>query len=224
MLAWSRPNVRLSTRSSETIHFVANRAHSPAPAPTPDTGWVRSQKKVLDATLRLIGREGFEGVTITAVAHASGVTRQTVYSIFGTREELVSQAIAGLAVEVLGELRSRLDATETAFDYVAELIVAGRAAVRDSPVLTALLNTERGNPLFDTGMLARAKPVARELLSPLVAREPGLQEHVDDIIEIALRLALSVIVFDDDHVHTDDALRSFLVRWLLPAMPFTRPV
>ncbi|MBM4481622.1 TetR family transcriptional regulator [Rhodococcus hoagii] len=55
---------------------------------------MRSRKKILDATLGLIGSAGFEGVNIAAVAAAAGVTRQTVYSIFGTREDLVSHAIA----------------------------------------------------------------------------------------------------------------------------------
>ncbi|MFD4180645.1 TetR/AcrR family transcriptional regulator [Rhodococcus sp. NPDC058514] len=179
---------------------------------------MRSQRKILDATLELIGSEGFEGVTIAAVAHASGVSRQTVYSIFGSREDLVSQAVAGLALEVLGNIRARLDSTDTAFDYIAELIVAGRAAVRDEPVLAALLGAERGNPLFDTGMMARAKPVVRQLLSPLIEREPGLGDDLDDLAEITLRLALSVIVFDDEQVHGDDDLRRFLTRWLRPAM------
>lgn len=75
---------------------------------------MRSRKKILDATLALIGSAGFEGVDIAAVAAAEGVTRQTVYPIFGTREDLVSQAIAGLAVEVLGDIRARLTAGQSA--------------------------------------------------------------------------------------------------------------
>ncbi|AII07210.1 MULTISPECIES: TetR/AcrR family transcriptional regulator [Rhodococcus] len=180
---------------------------------------MRSRRKILDATLDLIASDGFEGVTIAAAAHGAGVTRQTVYSNFGSREELVSQAIAGLAVEVLGGIHSRSNATDTACEYVVELIVAGRAAVRAHPVLATLLQAERGNPVFDTGMMSRAKPVARELLAPLVERDPGVESSLDDIVEIALRLALSVVLFDDDAVHADDDLRRFLTRWLLPAMP-----
>ncbi|MFC9356361.1 TetR/AcrR family transcriptional regulator [Rhodococcus sp. NPDC057014] len=180
---------------------------------------MRSRRKILDATLELIASDGFEGVTIAAAASGAGVTRQTVYSNFGSREELVSQAISGLAVEVLGGIHSRLDATDTTCEYVVELIVAGREAVRTHPVLAALLQAERGNPVFDTGMMSRAKPVARELLAPLAERDPGVESSLDDIVEIALRLALSVVLFDDDAVHADDDLRSFLTRWLLPAMP-----
>lgn len=183
---------------------------------------MRSRKKILDATLGLIGSAGFEGVNIAAVAAAAGVTRQTVYSIFGTREDLVSQAIVGLAVEVLGDIRARLAATQSAVEYVVELVVAGRAAVRDTPVLRALLRAGDGNPLFDPGMISRAKPVARELLSPLVEREPRLADCADDITEITLHLALSVVFFDDETLHADDELRRFLTRWLAPALTLDR--
>ncbi|MGW6374435.1 TetR/AcrR family transcriptional regulator [Rhodococcus sp. NPDC055112] len=179
---------------------------------------MRSRKKVLDATLGLIESDGFGGVTIAAVALAAGVTRQTVYSIFGSREELVSQAVGGLAIQVLGDIRARLESVDSPFEYVLELIVAGRAAVRDHPVLTTLLEADGDNPLFDSGMIARARPIARELLSPLADREPDLRPGLDEIVEIALRLGISVILFDDDTVHSDDDLRAFLTRWLRPAM------
>lgn len=183
-----------------------------------DNGRVRSRKKILDATLGLIASAGFEGVNIAAVAAAAGVTRQTVYSIFGSREDLVSQATAGLLVQVLGDIRARVERAGSPVEYVVELIVAGRAAIRDEPVLGALLHAERGNPLFDPGMIARAKPIAHELLSPIIERDPALAPRADDIVEIALRLGLSVVIFDDEAVHTDDDLRRFLTRWLRPAM------
>ncbi|CAM3031280.1 TetR/AcrR family transcriptional regulator [Prescottella defluvii] len=180
----------------------------------------------MDATVGLIGGAGFEGVNIAAVAAAAGVTRQTVYSIFGTREDLVSQAVAGLLVDVLGDIRARLATAQSPVEYVVELVVAGRAAIRDVPVLAALLHAGDGNPLFDPGMIARAKPIARELLSPILEYEPALADRLDDIVEIALRLGMSVVIFDDDAVHADDDLRRFLTRWLAPAMtpdPHTAP-
>lgn len=180
---------------------------------------MRSRQKILDATLGLIGSGGFEAVNIAAAAQAAGVSRQTVYSIFGSREDLVSEAIAGVAIDVMSTIQNRLDAIDSPTEYVVELIVSGRGAVRDDPVLATLLNAGQGNPVFDTGMMERAKPIARALFSPLVDRCPGVEPDVDDIIEVALRLGLSVILFDDDTVHGDDDLRRFLHRWLDPAMP-----
>ncbi|MDG3010295.1 TetR/AcrR family transcriptional regulator [Rhodococcus sp. D2-41] len=179
---------------------------------------MRSRRKILDATVELIRRDTFADVSIAAVAQRAGVTRQTVYSNFGTREELVSQAIGGLAVRVLGDIRARLDAADTPVEYVVELIVFGRYVMRTNPVLMTLLNVEPGNPIFDAGMIDRAKPVARELLSPLESRISELGKSLDDIVEITLLLALSVVFFDDEPVRSDDALRAFLTRWLGPAL------
>jgi hypothetical protein len=81
-----------------------------------------------------------------------------------------------------------------------------------------LLQTQQGNPVFDTGMMSRAKPVARELLSPLAERDSHVEANLGDIVEITLRIGLSVVLFDDDAVHTDDDLRRFLTRWLGPAL------
>ena len=179
---------------------------------------MRSRHKILEATRALIAEQGFDGVNIAAVAHAAGVSRQTIYSIFGSREELVSSAIADLTVHVLGDIHARVDTIDTSIAYVVELIVAGRSAVRDDPLLALLLQAQQGNPVFDTGMMSRAKPVTREFLSPLAARDPHVAENLDNIVEIALRLGLSVVLFDSDAVHTDDDLRQFLTMWLRPAL------
>ncbi|PXX61678.1 TetR family transcriptional regulator [Nocardia tenerifensis] len=179
---------------------------------------MRSQAKILEATLEVIRNDGFEGVSIAAVAQQAGVSRQTVYSIFGSREDLVSQAIGDLLMWALAGIRAQLEAVGSASEYVVELIVAGRTAVRADPVLAALLRAGQGNPVYDTDMVARAKPIAHELLSPVLALDPNLAPHLDDIAQIGIRLGLSVILFDDAAIHSDDDLRGFLTRWLvLPA-------
>lgn len=182
---------------------------------------VRSQQKILNATLRLIEGGGFEAVNMAAIAHEAGVSRQTVYSNFGSREEVVSRAMSDLTVEMLSGIKARLDAVESACEYVVEFIVASRAEVRAHPVLTTLLLAERGDPVFSAEMMDRAKPVAHEFLSPIVERGLATEEELDGVIEISVRLGLSVIAFDSKSIHSDDDLRTFLTRWLQPAMGST---
>lgn len=179
---------------------------------------VRSQQKILSATVRLIETGGFEAVNMAAIAHEAGVSRQTVYSNFGSREEVVSKAMADLTVEALSGINARLLAVNSACEYVVEFIVAARAAVRAHPVLATLLLTERGDPVFSMEMMDRAKPVAHGFLSPIVERNLATSEELDDILEISVRLGLSVIAFDSHSIHGDENLRSFLTRWLQPAM------
>lgn len=180
---------------------------------------MRSRTKILDATLDLIVGAGFEGVTIAGAAQAAGVSRQTVYSIFGTREELVSQAISGQLLAAYAEMTSRLEQIDDPGEYVVETIVLGRTVVRDHPVLAVLMRGGGENPVFDPGMIDRAKPIAHQLLAPLVRRHPELGAHADDIVVMSLLLGLSVVLFGGDAIGSDDELRVFLRRWLIPAMP-----
>jgi AcrR family transcriptional regulator len=179
---------------------------------------VRSRQKILESTLALIEREGFGAVNMARVALAAGVSRQTVYSIFGSREDLVSQVIVGVATELMTGIQARLGTVESPAEYVVELMVAGRATFQEHPVLGELLRPDDGNPVFDADMMARAKPVALVLLGPLAGKHPELADRMEDIAEMATRLGLSILLFDSEAVHADDELRAFLGRWLTPVL------
>lgn len=181
---------------------------------------VRSKPKVLDATLRLIAEGGFEDVTIAAAARAAGVTRQTVYSNFATREDMISEAIVGLVVDVIGGIRAETDQAETPAQFVIETIVAARNLIRREPVLNALLRSGKANPVFEPDMMDRAEPAIRQFLDAYIERNPGFDSRRFDGIEAVLvRSGLSVILFDDPRIHDDDGLRDYLHRWLIPVLP-----
>ncbi|MCZ4655974.1 TetR/AcrR family transcriptional regulator [Dietzia kunjamensis] len=74
---------------------------------------MRSRDSILDATRAVVGRAGFGGVTIAAVAKQAEVSRQTVYSIFGSREDLVSQAVSERLTMLTGAFTDVLDAATT---------------------------------------------------------------------------------------------------------------
>jgi AcrR family transcriptional regulator len=179
---------------------------------------VRSRQKILQSTLALIEREGFGAVTMARVAVAAGVSRQTVYSIFGSREDLVSQVVVGVATDLMSGIQSRLAPIEGPAEYVTELMIAARATFREHPVFGELLRPDDGNPVFDKEMMARAKPVSLQLLRSLADRHPELTGRMEDIAEMATRIGLSILLFDSDAVHTDDELRAFLGRWLTPVL------
>ena len=182
---------------------------------------MRSKQKILDATLGLIAEGGFEGVTIAAVARAAGVTRQTVYSIFTTREDVISEAMVGLIVNVLGGIREKADQAETPAEFVVETIVASRNLIRREPVLNSLMRSGNANPLFDPDMMDRAEPVVRQFLDGYIERNPGFDAtRFEGIDSVLVRNGLSVILFDDPSIHDDDGLRRYLERWLVPVLPF----
>ena len=182
---------------------------------------MRSRQKILDATLGLIAESGFEDVTIAAVARAAGVTRQTIYTIFTTREDMISEAMVGLVVEVIGDIGKKSDQAETPTEFVVETIVASRNLIHREPVLNTLLRSGNANPLFDADMMDRAAPVVRQFLDGYIERNPGFDSaQFEDIEGVLVRVGLSVILFDDPSIHDDDGLRRYLRRWLVPVLPF----
>ena len=52
---------------------------------------------ILSATLQLLASEGYEGLTIEAVAAMAGVGKASVYRRFANKEELVVEAVASLS-------------------------------------------------------------------------------------------------------------------------------
>lgn len=101
---------------------------SAAPARTPGPGRPKDLAKraaILEAAKRLFLEQGYQGVSMDQIATAAGVSKLTVYSHFGDKETLFSEAIAAKCREVLpdelfvsppeGPLRAQLLAIAHAF-------------------------------------------------------------------------------------------------------------
>jgi AcrR family transcriptional regulator len=183
---------------------------------------MRARERILDAAATLMERSGFDAVNMVAVAREAQVSRQTVYSHFGGREELLSESITRIVGEVFDRVNAQIDGTSDASEYVVELIVAVRSEFRRHSVLGALLFPDRGSPLFDDELFTRATPVATQFLAPLMEREPQLAARFGDVVEITIRFGLSILLFDSDAIRSDDDLRSFLRRSLIPALDLRR--
>jgi TetR/AcrR family transcriptional regulator, regulator of biofilm formation and stress response len=94
------------------------------------------REQILDATLRVIGREGREAVTHRAVAEEAGVPLGSTTYYFDSRDDLLGQAlehVAALEVERyarLGQdLRSVKSGRELADRLISELVAAAEDRV-----------------------------------------------------------------------------------------------
>ncbi|HEY9469428.1 MAG TPA: TetR/AcrR family transcriptional regulator [Propionibacteriaceae bacterium] len=64
------------------------------------------QSKVLAATLRLLARDGYEGMSVDGVAEAAGVTKPTIYRRWASKEDLAVSAVGSLSAEPAPEIAS----------------------------------------------------------------------------------------------------------------------
>lgn len=98
---------------------------------------------ILEAALNLLGKLGYRGITMEAVAMEAGVGKSTVYRRFDSKADLVSAAVARLTKPVpepdTGDTLADLNEVLGGFHQQAGSSIG-------APVLAALIVEDRNNP------------------------------------------------------------------------------
>ena len=110
---------------------------------------LRTHQLIFEAAARLFEARGFDGVTISEVAHEADVSEMTVYKHFPTKEDLVFSGLIAFEERLVDAVRERapgespldacrrllLDSSRLESDAVAELIRKGAVLMRGSAAL-----------------------------------------------------------------------------------------
>jgi len=148
-------------------------ASAPAPARNPGPGRPKDLAKraaILDAAKSMFLELGYQGVSMDQIAAAAGVSKLTVYSHFGDKETLFSEAIAAKCREVLpdelllsppeGPLRDQLLAIGHAFFA----LISSEEAIRIHRMMTAGTGEEALRTLFWNAGPRRVQEVFAQFL------------------------------------------------------------
>ena len=179
-------------------------------------------EQLLRATQDLLIEEGFERLTMDAVARRCGASKATIYRRWPGKTALVVAAAAALFVAP--------DVPDTG-DLREDLLACGRAYVqregRTAQVLAAVLTAARHDPaLRDASRDALGAPygdlfeqvLARAVERGIVPREVDVDTLAEVFPAVAYRRvsAQGVLLVDDDVVRVVDGV-------LLPALGVPRP-
>jgi AcrR family transcriptional regulator len=161
-----------------------------------------TRARILDSAFRAVATFGLSRLTVDDVARLAGVSRQTVYRYFDTKDDLVVALVAR-------EEETFLDGVREAHARHAELEEATREAVlfclrtaREHPLLGRLLASEPQVllPYLTTrgaGVLARARDVLEELASARTGVRPELVHRTADVAVRAI-ISYALTPSDDD--------------------------
>jgi len=156
---------------------------------------------LLEAAYDVVVAGNWARARMADVAAAAGVSRQTLYNEFGTKDAL-AQALA------LREAHRFLAATESAIacagdpvQAVATAVATTLRAAADNPLLKAVLTDDAGDLL--PYLTTRAEPILaaaragiqRDLLAHWPALDP---DEVDLVAEALVRLTVSYLVLPGD--------------------------
>jgi AcrR family transcriptional regulator len=153
---------------------------------------------LLTAAKQLIGEHGYAGTSVRDLAAASGTNLAAVSYYFGSREELLDQAVLESFLEWTDRL-GRAARADSDAGPTAQIVALVHALLEELPenqplfaaFLEALLRARRSPQL--QGQLAEHYAEQRRRVGELVGAEPAGGEIADRMVEVIASLLIAVV-------------------------------
>lgn len=178
-----------------------------------------TRDRLLTGTLECLRAGGIERTTIAAVSRASGLSRPTIYAHFATLDDLIHEAVQSAAVELSARLGRELANVDLPGDRLVEFVVAAHREFKADPVVGLLMEVTVAPGLSHHGTLPAAMfELSREPVAAVLRNDPEALERLDEIIETTMRFLVSVLTYSSENTSSDERLRAYLRRALVPAL------
>jgi len=166
-----------------------------------------TEARILDAAFERVNAVGVSRTTVEDVARAAGISRQTVYRYFASKDRLITMLLLREEERLLAGVRAGLDGRKNFEDGLADAILFCLRFARGHPLVERVLATDAATllPYLTTRagpLVARAKSHVVGLLRSRPGLLPDLVEAAADVI---VRFVLSSAVTPPDRPPEDVA-------------------
>ena len=171
-----------------------------------------ARRFLLDVASGCVERFGLSKASLSDVAEAAGVTRQTVYRYFDDADDLFQSAAVLASGGFHERLREQVLARGSLAERMVETLVLAIQEIPNDPHLSALVKSR------DHFTVSSTLPLffVQEEMMALADGDLSLSEvERDELSEILLRL-LHSFLSDPGEPRTEEELRAFLYEWLVP--------
>jgi AcrR family transcriptional regulator len=179
-----------------------------------------ARERIIEAAMRCIDRYGPTKTGLSDVAAELGVTRQTVYRLFTSTDELLLAVTAAAADTFVDRMVARVrDLTDPA-EMLVECLAFTVEQLPRERYLSLLFGPQREATAARGITSSRAFDLANALLSRLPVDWPAgrtEQQCTDVLAEMYLR-TLQSFATDPGPPRSASHLRAFLHAWLAPAV------
>ena len=167
-----------------------------------------TRDRILDAATAAIVRHGLMKLSLEDVAKEAGLSRQTVYRYFGSKDALVTATILREEELLLAQMAEAVRAHQDLRPAMEAAIVTGLTAAREHPLLDRLLATEPEAllPFLTTGagpVLSAAHPFIEALLEERLPHVP--RPTLGRVADATTRLFISYAINPPDDAIEDVA-------------------
>ncbi len=180
-----------------------------------------ARQRIIAATRSCVEKFGAAKTTVSVVATELGVTRQTVYRYYPSHAELLEAvAQAGLA-DFVQRMAAHLSTFDSAADVAIEAVVFAIEEIPSEPSIGLLLQAGETEVFSRDVTTTMSFSIGADILRslPVDWTEIGVKDdELEGLAEMLMRLFVSFLQYPADPPHSADDIRSFVRRWLGPAL------
>ena len=157
-------------------------------------------ERILDAAFERVNAVGLSRTTVEDVARTAGISRQTVYRYFASKDRLITMLLLREEERLLAGVRAGLDGRKDFEDGLTDAILFCLRFARSHPLVRRVLATDAETllPYLTTRagpLVSRARAHVAELLRSRPGLLPDLREAAADTV---VRVVLSSAVTPPD--------------------------
>jgi len=179
-----------------------------------------ARERILEAAIHCIELYGPHKTSLSDVASALGVTRQTVYRLYESVEELLDAVGTEAAEAFLDRLAAHVAELSDPADAIVEGIAYTFERLPEERFLGLMLTTGRSEAFLKGVTSPRSMTFGRAMLERMEVDWPAAgygTRELDELVEFGLRI-LQSLVLDPPRQRKGKALRRYLARWVAPAV------
>lgn len=178
----------------------------------------QARRRIVQAAIACIDRNGLSKTSFSDVATEAGVTRQTVYRYFPSMADILSAVAQSGADEFAERMEQHLASFDSAAEAAVESVVFAVRTIPNEPYMGLLLQAGEAD-FFTAGSTSpMAFALGARILRNLPVDWPAAGVTTDDelqgLAEILMRLFISFLQYPSTPTLTDDRIRTLVRRWL----------
>lgn len=182
---------------------------------------VEARQRIVAAATACVEQYGPAKTTLSDVASALGVTRQTVYRYYANLGELLAAVAQNGVDDFAARMTAHLSEFTTPADVAVESVVWCVRTIPHEPLIGALLQAGETDVFSRAVTSSLALSIGSDILRrvPIDWSQDGISDSdLDGLAELLMRLLVSFLQYPPEPPRSPEELRTFVRRWLRPAL------
>jgi AcrR family transcriptional regulator len=189
-------------------------------------GLTNTQKKIIDAAIKVFSEKGFEGATTSEIAQEAGVAEGTIFRHFSTKKGILQgillQVVDNYRLDILGPLVEMIEKGDSK-NKIPSIITQLEEVMQQIPLLKLLFYEAQFHPEIQKMMVEKiTKPILDRIKNSIAKQQSTGDYRNYDAYLMAISLfsslwgylALMHFIPEQENMDEEKAFKQLLDIWL----------